>query len=134
MKISPLFIVISILAILWNIMGIFQMLSAAFPTPEILEKMKPSEIELLDSYPWWLYLFFGAEVFNGTAGSILMLLRKPLATPLFLVSWLGVTIQMAYWLFPLGAAEYYGGGAFIMPALVVGVAGFLYFFSKRHLV
>jgi len=134
MKISPLFIVISILAILWNIMGIFQMLSAAFPTPEILEKMKPSEIELLDSYPWWLYLFFGAGVFNGTAGSILMLLRKPLATPLFLVSWLGVTIQMAYWLFPLGAAEYYGGGACIMPALVVGVAGFLYFFSKRHLV
>jgi len=89
MKISPIFIVISILAILWNIMGIFQMLSAAFPTPEILEKMKPGEIELLDSYPWWLYLFFGAGVFNGTAGSILMLLRKPLATPLFLVSWLG---------------------------------------------
>jgi hypothetical protein len=40
---------------------------------------------------------------------------------------------MAYWLFPLGAAEYYGGGAFIMPAVVIGVAGFLYFFSKRHL-
>jgi len=133
MKSRPLFIVIAILAILWNFMGIFQFIATAYPPPEMMDALTEEQANLVASYPWWLFLFFGAGVFNGTLASLLLLMRKKLATPLFLVSWLGVTLQMAYWLFGMGAASVMGPEAYGMPVIVVAIAGFLYFFSKKQL-
>ncbi len=130
-KKSTIYWVVGVLALIWNAMGVFQYLSMQYLKDDMAAAMTPEQNALMDGLPVWYTAVFAIAVFAGLLGSILLLLQKKAATPLFLISLLAVLIQMGYWLFATNAREVMGNQAAFMPIIVILVAIFLYFFSRK---
>ena len=128
------FLIIGILALLWNIMGLFQFIMAAFMQDTMLEtygkSYTPQQMELFLNTPSWYYVVFGICTITGVLGSIAVLLKKKIAVPLFLVSLVTVFVVQGYWMLGTQAIALLGTEAIIMPMLVIVTSIFLYFYCK----
>ena len=128
------FLIIGILALLWNIMGLFQFIMAAFMQDIMLETYgetyTPQQMELFLNTPSWYYVVFGICTITGVLGSIAVLLKKKIAVPLFLVSLVTVFVVQGYWMLGTQAIALLGTEAIIMPMLVIVTSIFLYFYCK----
>ena len=76
------FLIIAILALLWNIMGLFQFIMAAFMKELMLETYSETyteqQMELFLNTPSWYYVFFGVCTFTGVLASIALILKRKL--------------------------------------------------------
>ena len=128
------FLIIGILALLWNIMGLFQFIMAAFMQDTMLETYSetytPQQMELFLNTPNWYYVVFGICTITGVLASIALLLKKKIAVPLFLVSLVTVLVIQGFWMLGTQAIELLGTEAIIMPMLVIVTSIFLYFYCK----
>ncbi|OSY89399.1 hypothetical protein WH52_01835 [Tenacibaculum holothuriorum] len=131
-KPSVLFWIIGVVALLWNAMGVNAYIQQAYKT-DAFKAMYPDKevLEMVLNTPSWVMAAFAIAVFGGTLGCIFLLLRKKIATPIFLLSLIGIIVQMFYNLFISKALEVYGPGAVIMPIMVLALGLFLYFYSKK---
>ncbi|MGY0392460.1 hypothetical protein ACW5R3_07905 [Bizionia sp. KMM 8389] len=124
------FWIISILAIIWNLMGVGAFLSQLFITPEILENLPEAEQALYANIPGWVTAAFAVAVFGGTIGSIGLILRKSWARFVFIISLIGIVLQMTYNFFISNTMDVYGPGAIVMPIMVLIIGVFLVYYSK----
>ena len=128
------FLIIGILALLWNIMGLFQFIMAAFMQDTMLETYgetyTPQQMELFLNTPSWYYVVFGICTLTGVLGSIAVLLKKKIAVPLFLVSLVTVFVVQGFWMLGTQAIALLGTEAIIMPMLVIVTSIFLYFYCE----
>ena len=125
------FWVVSVLALLWNIMGVLSYLSQAYMSIEELEQMTQAQRELFEGQPAWVTAAFAIAVFGGTLGCIALLLRKKWAKPVFVVSLLGILAQFTYGLFLSNTIEVYGNQAIFMPIIIIVVGVLLILFAKK---
>jgi len=124
---------IAILAFLWNIMGVIAYLLQAFMTDEVRAMLPEAEREMYENRPAWATAAFAFAVFGGFLGSLTLLFRKKAANLLFLISLIGILIQMIYNFVLSNSMEVYGPGGLIMPAMVIVIGVFLYLYSKKAL-
>ncbi|KAA3624908.1 MAG: hypothetical protein DWP94_02320 [Flavobacterium sp.] len=124
------FWIIAVLALLWNLMGVFQYLSTTLWADEIKEALPAEQVALMEALPSWYSYVFAVAVFAGVIGSLLLLLRKRLAVPVLGISLLAVLVQMGYWLFATEVMEVVGMSSVVMPLVVIIIAIFLYFYGK----
>jgi len=82
-----------VLALLWNLMGLFVFWTDATMTPEQVAAMPAAMQDVYNSRPLWSVLSTAAAVIGGTLGTVLLLLRLPLAMPLLIMSLAGVILQ-----------------------------------------
>ncbi len=130
-KIPSSYWVISIIALLWNIMGIFSFISHNFISDETLAELEPAEQNLYDQYPLWTIIVYFLAVWGGVMGSIGLMARRNWARHAFLVSLLAVVPQMMHVIFFTDSVEVYGTAqAVTMPILVMVFAVFFYWFSN----
>jgi hypothetical protein len=131
-KPGVLFWVISIIALLWNGMGVNQYLQQAYNT-DAFKAMYPDEktMDMIQNTPSWVMGAFAVAVFGGFLGSVFLLLRKKIAKPIFFVSLIAIVIQMFYNVVMSNAMEVYGPGAVIMPIMVIGFGLFIYWYTKK---
>lgn len=73
------FWIISILALIWNSMGVNQYLQQAYNTEAFKSMVSTEELEMIGQLPTWYTAVFAIAVFAGALGCILLLLRKKLA-------------------------------------------------------
>ena len=125
------FWIVSVLALLWNIMGVMAYLKDAFMSVEDLEKLTQAERLLYESQPAWATAAFAIAVWGGTLGCIALLLRKKWARPVFLISLIGIVVQLVYAFFLSNSFEVYGPGAVAMPIIVALIGILLVFFSGK---
>ncbi|MFD2828068.1 hypothetical protein ACFSYG_16440 [Leeuwenhoekiella polynyae] len=131
-KPSKSFWIISIIAVIWNLMGIFAFMGQAFMSSTMLAELPAEQVELIRSTPQWLTGIFAIATVTGLIGSILLILRRKSATTLFFISVIGVLIQMGYSFFATEALQIYGVvQGLAMPLMVIIIAAYLYFFSKK---
>lgn len=124
------FWIMSVIALLWNLMGVFNYLNQAFNQVAILESLDQAQREVFEGIPAWATAAFAIAVFSGLAGSIGLLLRKKWARPLFIVSFIAALAQFINWLFISDAVEAFGPSTYTMPILVLLIGLYLIFFSK----
>ena len=126
------FWIIAVIALIWNIMGVFMYLTQSILMTDELKAALPTEqIEFINSSPSWLNIVFAIAVFSGLLACLMLLLRKKLAVPLFAISLLMVLIQNIYGWLGTNAAEVYGSvQGYVMPLIVIIISIFLYFYSK----
>jgi hypothetical protein len=125
------FWVVSVIALLWNLMGVFSYLNQAYNQVEMLEVMSQEQRTVFEAIPAWATGAFAIAVFAGFIACIALLLRKKWARPLFIVSLIAAVSQFTHWLFINNAVEAFGLGAYGMPVAVVAIGLFLIFFSKK---
>ncbi|QNJ98705.1 hypothetical protein [Constantimarinum furrinae] len=124
------FWIIAVLALLWNLMGIYQYLLSTVLADSLTDMISAEELNIINNMPSWYSYVFAIAVFAGVLGCLFLLLRKKLAITLFGISLLALLIQMGYWLFGTEIMDILGPTSAIMPLIVIAVGIFLYFYSK----
>jgi hypothetical protein len=92
-KPSISFWIISVIALLWNLMGVNQYIQQAYNTDSFRAMYTAEQLELMDATPAWSTAAFAIAVFSATFGCLSLLLRKKWAYSLFLVSFIAIIIQ-----------------------------------------
>ncbi len=122
---------ISLLAIIWNLLGVGAYLMHAYMTDEAIALLPENEQALYVDIPAWYTAAFATAVFAGAIGSVLLLLKKKLASPILILSLLGIFVQMYYNFFISKSMEVYGPGSMVMPIFVILVGVFLVWYAKK---
>ena len=125
------FWVVSAIALIWNLMGVIAYMAQVMMSPEALQALPENERALLASTPAWSTGAFAIAVWGGTLGSILLLLRRKLATPVLITSFGGILVQMFHEFFMSKSIEVYGPGGMVMPIMVLIIGIFLIWFSRK---
>ncbi|SHI88797.1 hypothetical protein [Pseudozobellia thermophila] len=124
------FWVVSIVALLWNIIGVMAYLADAFMSAEALAALSQEQQNLYESRPAWVTAAFAFAVWGGLLGSLALLLRKDWALPLFIVSLVGVLAQNVYQFFLSNTFEVLGREAMAFPLLIITTGILLIIFAK----
>lgn len=119
------FWVIAAVALVWNAMGCMAYLSEMDP-----DSLEAAARALIDNRPAWATAAFAIAVWGGALGSVLLLLRKSLAFYVFVVSLLGVTVQMYHGLFMGGGTGSYGPFEIAMAIMIPAMGAFLIWYTK----
>ncbi|MDG2071175.1 MAG: hypothetical protein P8J55_05475 [Pseudomonadales bacterium] len=120
------FWVIGAIALIWNIMGAINFFMQM--NPDILAAYRDSERAIVEGRPLWATVGFAVGVFGGSAGILLLLLRKLVAFYVLIVSLIGVLVTMVH---TLGIGIDFGLGEMLGIVLMpVVVAAFLVWYSK----
>ncbi|RZN83980.1 MAG: hypothetical protein EVB11_02775 [Winogradskyella sp.] len=118
------FWIVSVLALVWNGMGVKAYLDQAYNTETYRAMYSEEQIEIAANLPSYITAAFAIAVFGGILGSILLLLRKKLATVVFYLSLLAVVVQMGYLLINDYASS------IGMTVMIIAFALFLAWFAK----
>lgn len=130
-KPSNLFWVISSIALVWNLMGVFNYLDQAFMTDKVLETLPKEQQILYQDIPAWVTAAFAIAVFSGTLGSLFLLLKKKIASTFFIISFLGIMGQMSYGLLIDQNSDSYGPMGIAMPIIIIVFGGYLIWYSRK---
>jgi hypothetical protein len=84
---------VTILALVWNLIGCAAYLGDVMLTPEDIAAMDQTQQALYNSRPAWAVAATALAVWAGAAGCIGLILRKSWSLPLLLVSLAGVAVQ-----------------------------------------
>ena len=124
------FWIIGAIALIWNIMGVVNFFSQM--NTDIVAAMPDSHRAIIEGRPLWATAGFAVAVFGGSLGCILLLIRKPGAFYLFVVSLLGVIVTMIHTVDVAGAKhEFSSIEIAIMILTPVIVAAFLIWYAKQ---
>ncbi|WAC02390.1 hypothetical protein N7U66_01305 [Lacinutrix neustonica] len=124
-KIKPpmWFWIVSVVALVWNILGIGAFFAQISMTSEIMANLPQEQQDIYANLPSWYTFVFAIAVFAGTLGSMALLLKKKWAYLILLIGAIAVVIQMSYIVFGLNKAD-------VMTPIIIIVAFALVYFSK----
>ena len=133
-KVPVWYWIVSVVALLWNLMGAMAYLSQAYMSDEVKAALPAERMELMENMPAWATAAFAFAVWGGVLGCLGLLLRKKWAKPVLVVSLIGILIQMGYSFFMTNAVEVYGTvEGVIMPIILIVIGIGLVLFSKSAL-
>jgi len=95
-KVPKWFWGVSVLILIWNLMGLMNFFQHISLNEETLAAMPENQRVLVENTPIWVLVFFGLAVFGGVAGSISLLMKKKSATRFFIISIIASILQMVY--------------------------------------
>lgn len=119
------------IALIWNLMGVMAYVAQVTMSPEALQALSDDERMLYENTPVWATSAFALAVWGGVLGSLLLLLRRKLATPVLMISLAGILVQMYHAFFMSKSIEVYGPGGMVMPAMVILIAIYLVWLSNN---
>ncbi len=123
--------IVSIVALLWNFLGVMEYLGQIFMSDEVRAALPDDKLNLMENTPAWVTAAFALAVWGGILGCLGLLLRKRWARTLFLISLIGILGQFTYSYFMTNAVEIYGVfQAKVMPLLVIIIGIGLLSFSN----
>lgn len=125
------FWVVSAAMLLWNGLGAMAYVVDATITAEALKALPEAERALRASRPAWATAAFAVAVFGGVIGCLLLLVRSRWASPVLVLSLLGVVVQMTHAFLVANSYEVYGPGGLVMPALVLTFSLILVWFARH---
>lgn len=124
------FSIVAVLALIWNALGVVAYLSNAFMSDEAKAALSMDQQTYLENLPAWYTAAFAIAVFGGALASLAMVFRKAAAYALFMISFVGILVQMIYNFFIGEALEVYGPGGMIMPVMVLLIGAALIRITK----
>ena len=128
-KPTSAFWILSIIALIYNLMGVLAYLNQAYMTEEILATLpEPDQLYYQNVAPW-ATAAFATAVFGGVLGCLALFIRKKWASLLFAISLIAVIIQTIYNIFIQKFMDV-EPIQMVMSAVVIVIAVFLVWFSK----
>lgn len=133
-KLSIWFWIVSILFLIWNIFGVSNYLMSVTSTADSLaaQGYDASQIEFLLNMPPLYASVFAIAVWSGLLASLLLLFRRKLAVPIYLLSLIFVTWSFVFD-FIGGSFDVLGRDYLAIMCFVLVVAVLEFFVSTRFL-
>lgn len=131
MKLPASFWVISVIGLIWNLMGVMNFFGQTFMSDEAMAALPQEQQILLQGVPTWMTVVFAIAVLTGTLGCIALLLKKAWAQPLFLISLVVVVVQVSYNLFVVNIGSVFGTISIVVTLSILVFAIFLYLYAKH---
>ena len=125
------FWIVSVLALLWNAMGVHGYISQAYQTEAHTSAYTPEQLDVMNGLPAWYTALFAIAVFSGALGCLLLLLKKKFAKLLLILSFLSATVMMVYFLFIADLKGVDFSANKYMAYAVIAIAAFLVWFSRK---
>jgi small basic protein len=88
------------------------------------------QLEYFNGFPAWLVFFWALATWGSVLGSILLLLRKKLAAPVFLASFMSMVITAVHNFLLTNGLEVMGTGGAIFSAVIFVVALGLWLYAR----
>ncbi len=125
--------VVGVLAVLWNAMGVMDFSMTHFNGEAWLKNFTAEQRAYILSFPLWAEVAWGAGVYGGFIGSLLLLFRKRWAVTVFVVSPVGVIGSDLYSYGVTDSRKIMGGGAgaVVFAAVILGIAVALLAYARR---
>ena len=120
---------IGVIALLFNSIGVFDfvMSTARGATYQASAGMTPDQIAHYRQMPGWMTVVWAVGVFGAFLASILLLLRRKLALPVFVLSLAAFLVSLLYTYVLTNGGAVMGQQMAIMSAVI---AGLLVFFAR----
>jgi len=122
--------VVGVIAVLWNAMGAFDYLMTETQNEGYMGKFTPEQLDFFYGFPAWMVAFWAIAVWGGVLGAVLLLLKKKLAAPVFLVSFLCMAVTAVRNFVFANGIEVMGTGGAIFSAVIFVFALFLVVYSR----
>ena len=123
---------IGVFALLFNSIGVFDFVMSMLQGAEYQASagMTPAQIAHYQEMPTWMTVVWAVGVFGAFLASILLLLRKKLALPVFVVSLGAFLVSLLYTYFLTGGGAVMGQQMVITSAVIAGLLGFFSWYSR----
>lgn len=131
------FWIVSLLALLWYLFGVFQFytsvtMSATSLAPMVESgQMTQAYADFIVAMPIWVKALFGVATLGGTVASILLLMRKRSAKTLFIISLCGAVLMYLLLYGFSGKLSIIPSSDFIVAGVVMVVTILMILFSGR---
>jgi len=121
--------IIGVLALLWNAMGAVDYLMTQTRNEAYMSRFTSEQLAYFYGFPAWVDGAWAIAVWGAVLGSVLLLLRRSLAVPVFAVSLAAMVITTVYNYGLSDGLQVMGGAgplAFSVVIFLVGVALLVY--------
>ena len=122
--------VIGAVTLIWNLLGLMNFIMQM--NPDTLAQMPEQHRAFAESRPLWATIGFGVAVIFGSLGSVLLLMRRALAMPVLVISFIGVLLSLSHALLLSSAPFEFSGAEFVLTAILpLVIATFLVSYARR---
>jgi hypothetical protein len=123
--------VIGAVFLVWNIIGFLFYLQHAMMSPETVpEGVDAAMLEFMEATPVWATSAYAIAVNVGMLACLMLLLRKSIATPLFVVSLVGALVLDFDSFVLRDVVAIWGNGAYVVPTAVIIVGVIEIWYSR----
>jgi hypothetical protein len=123
--------VVGVLALLWNGMGAFDYVMTQTRNAEYMSSFTQQQLDYFYGFPAWVVAAWALAVWGGVLGSVLLLLRKRVAEPVFLVSLVAMVVTTVHnFVLSNGLEIVDGAGARAFTGIIFVVALALYVYAR----
>ena len=88
--------VVGIVGFLWSAMGAMDYVMTQIKNEAYMSAFTPEQLEFFYGLPMWVVAAWSTAVWCGVAGCIVLLFRKSVAVPVFLVSFIAMIITATH--------------------------------------
>jgi len=124
------FLIVGVVALIWNLLGVFAYIMQQTMSPEDIAALSDAERTLRDATPAWASAAFAIAVHGGALGCLALVFKKSWALPLLMLSLAAVLVQMVHAFFISNSIEVFGPGGMIMPVMILVIAVYLVFLAR----
>lgn len=121
---------VGILGLLWDSMGAFDYLMTQTQNESYMSQFAPEQLEFFYGFPTWVVAFWAVAVWGGVLGTLLLLLRKRLAAPVLLVSFLAMIGTSIHNFLLSNGLEVMGGLGLVFSGLIFVFALGLWLYAR----
>ena len=123
--------VVGIIALLWNCIGAFDYLMTQTRNAAYMSAFPPEQLAFFYGLPVWVVAAWAFAVWGGVLGSVLLLLRRRLAVPVFLVSLVGMVVTTLHnWLLSNAFELFTDTLSRVFTVVIIVITVALYFYAR----
>jgi hypothetical protein len=122
--------IVGIVALLWSLLGAMDYIMTVTMNETYMSQFTSEQLEFFYSFPTWLVAFWAIAVWGGVLGAVLLLMRKKLAVPVLVVSFLCMVVTAIHNYGFAGGADIVGGGGLFFSAVIFVVALALVIYAR----
>lgn len=131
-KPSWLFWIVAVLALAWNLFGVFDFWMTSTGNEQYLADYDPKMIEWIIGFPAWRKAIWAASVAAGVFGALALFARRRVAVALLLFYFVLMVIGFAgHDILLADGVRMYGQLGLIMSAALIAVAGLQWLYADR---
>lgn len=122
--------IVGVVGLLWNLGGVYDYLMTQTENEAYMAKFTPEQLDYFYGFPVWVTAAWAIAVWGGVLGAVLLLMRRKLAAPVLLVSWVAMILTTINTIGSNGFEVMGGAGPMAFTAAIFVIAGALWLYAR----